>query len=372
VFAAEIAGERPPNIVMVVLVAVTFGLAFLTTRFIENPVRRRGQALPLTHRKPIVAGLAGALVVVMIAVIPGFAIDRTLATQSANGASSSKIGEDASAGTATLCIGAEALAKDAECQDGPYASLTPNPLAERGAISQLMKQGCGSVRDGDTFAVCTFGNPQSEIRVAYVGDSHAMTMFPAIEKIANENGWMVTTYLRYACGWRANDGKIAACDTYRENVSAALTTGEPWSAVILLHTSARDAEDPRAFTRVWQPVLNRQTQIIVIRDNPQMKGDPRQCVVDNLDNYSSCGQDRKNSVGIDPQYALAKETPGMAVIDLTDFYCNAAFCPAVVGGRIVYRDSNHVQEEYNITLAPYLEQKISEVAPRLIASVKSK
>ena len=46
---------------------------------------------------------------------------------------------------------------------------------------------------------CTFGVTDSPVRIALIGDSHAMAIFPAIEQLAVSHDWSLTTYLRASC-----------------------------------------------------------------------------------------------------------------------------------------------------------------------------
>jgi hypothetical protein len=48
------------------------------------------------------------------------------------------------------------------------------------------------------------------------------------------------------------------------------------------------------------------------------------------------------------------------VIDLDDAICPTDKCAAVIGGVIVYRDSNHLTATYVQSLAPRLNAALSE------------
>jgi len=50
--------------------------------------------------------------------------------------------------------------------------------------------------------------------------------------------------------------------------------------------------------------------------------------------------------------------PGVQVIDLTDAFCDAERCYAVVGGVVVYADHNHISGSYSRSLMPYLGPRI--------------
>jgi hypothetical protein len=52
--------------------------------------------------------------------------------------------------------------------------------------------------------------------------------------------------------------------------------------------------------------------------------------------------------------AAATEASGGRYADLTELFCAADRCPAIVGNTLVYRDDNHVTMQYTRLLAPVL------------------
>jgi hypothetical protein len=46
------------------------------------------------------------------------------------------------------------------------------------------------------------------------------------------------------------------------------------------------------------------------------------------------------------------------VIDTTPWFCTATVCPAVVGGTLVYRDTNHITSSYSQLLGGVLGKEL--------------
>ena len=64
---------------------------------------------------------------------------------------------------------------------------------------RLIGDGCfGSLKGSDPKS-CTFGDPNGTFTVALVGDSHASHWFPAVERIADANGWRLITFVKASC-----------------------------------------------------------------------------------------------------------------------------------------------------------------------------
>ncbi|HEX7949432.1 MAG TPA: acyltransferase family protein, partial [Candidatus Limnocylindrales bacterium] len=74
------------------------------------------------------------------------------------------------------------------------------PLASaRDDKERLISDGCFSSLKGSTPKDCTFGNPNGTFTIALVGDSHASHWFPAVEAIANAQGWRLMTFVKASC-----------------------------------------------------------------------------------------------------------------------------------------------------------------------------
>jgi hypothetical protein len=56
----------------------------------------------------------------------------------------------------------------------------------------------------------------------------------------------------------------------------------------------------------------------------------------------------------DPAAAAAVGRPRVHVIDFTRFFCGSSTCYPVIGGAYVYKDDNHMNAAFGVTLGPYL------------------
>lgn len=363
IFSQELLQTRPSTMALMALLLVTFVLAYGTTRFIENPFRF-GKALNWSTRQVIIGGLASITIVASVASIPWVAIERGV---------TANLSEPASAAVEDvhLCVGAQAMDPNNDCVDGPYVSIVPNVLSQRGAISFLQETTpqCAATRTDTAFFTCEFGNPNSQTRVALVGDSHAMKIFPAINELAKANDWSLTLYLRGACAWNSKVGE-ESCTTFRAEVSARLAA-QRWSAVFV--TGQDGAAAPaETYRQLWRPVIKNGSPIVVIRDNPALVEDARVCILDaqSVDNLEECSVARSGAFQVDFQ-ALAVETnPGSLLVDLSDYYCDETRCPVMIGGIYVYRDKTHVNDEYSVTLAPYIQNQLMNDLPDIFFSAE--
>ena len=368
VFCADAMNRSPGNFWLLGLFVLTFVLAWITTKYVETPVRRRRLVGGTKSIRPLVIGVSSAVIVGAVGLIPLAIVNLNVAQSHAIPSETNGLRNTVVPGEPSLCVGAEALDPESLCLDGPYLQIVPNPLAPAGPISELIAKGCAATFDEDSYPVCQFGNPDSDVRVAYIGDSHAMTFFPAIEEIANSNNWNLTVYLRGKCAWRLPTGQAPKCDTFREMIRADLTTGEPWSAVISIGTVSSASKNEKDYVELWQPLVARGTKVIVIGDNPHLSDSARECVVAHMPQTEVCVDPRDEAAKPDAQFRAASRMPGAIGIDLTDYFCTKLSCGAVVGGIVVYRDGNHANDEFTVTLAPMIAREIGLRTTGLIDS----
>src|SRR6185437_7837906 len=105
------------------------------------------------------------------------------------------------------CFGAAALAARAgTCPATTSGPLTPTPLQAAkdksdayGSVSG--KQDCFAFLPSFAVIKCTFGDVNSKINVALVGNSHAGEWVPALEQIAAQKHWRITGYLSSECAF---------------------------------------------------------------------------------------------------------------------------------------------------------------------------
>jgi hypothetical protein len=67
----------------------------------------------------------------------------------------------------------------------------------------------------------------------------------------------------------------------------------------------------------------------------------------------------------DTMARTAGDLAGASVIDLTDFFCDATTCFAMIGGILTHRDGDHLTDAYSRSLAPAIGTQLRSIAPEL-------
>jgi SGNH domain-containing protein len=103
----------------------------------------------------------------------------------------------------------------------------------------------------------------------------------------------------------------------------------------------------RGLREAWAPLAQAGIRVIVLRDVPRPDFNVPDCIAQHLDELSQCAFDRAPAVWDEaPEVTAARAIPGALVIDLTAWICPGDRCPVVIGGVVVYRDTDHLTLTY--------------------------
>ena len=277
----------------------------------------------------------------------------------------------------TPCFGALAWTATArECSSNGLAKdfVTPKPANVRSDLPLRYIECQAPVYSKDA-RTCVLGE-KGGTRVAMVGDSHTYVWVDALNEIAKKQHWELHTYVRASCPFahvkwpRKYAAESAACEIWNNSVDAALAKDKPYT---YLFTSLRaDVNQPLSanpsaaalagIEKSWQPVIDRGTKIVVIRDIPPTGGDQVSCVLKHPQSPSVCQTLESSSPAKkDWLFATVPKIKGTYRIDMTKYFCRDQKCPAIIGHVFAYRDKNHMTATYSRTLAPFLWQRLGKV-----------
>ena len=349
------------------VIIATFLIAWVSTRFLEDPVRFSPRLLGGQRRSLTVAAwsVAGMLLVLAVSV-PGVRVAEHRAEAAA--AASARLEAGAT------CIGAAVpgtgCAVDADLQETllPVGSLRDD----------ANRSECWSTSGDGSLRVCSVGPEQGYVKhLLAVGDSHNNTLLGAYESIATTMNWRIDVAGRIGCYW--TDAKLefgtsaldAECEQWRTEVTAHVATAKDLDGVIVTNSrrspvvplEGESVEDAtvRGLTSAWKSAPSG-VPVLGLVDNPVMPGGTLRCVEQNgLDAARKCAAPRARAVEVKSMQRAVSATPGAHLLDLTDLYCEPDVCRPVVGNVVVYRDTGHLTAAYAKTLAPFLSEQISTV-----------
>ena len=277
------------------------------------------------------------------------------------------------------CFGANALAPGADCRIADSGPVVPAPAQAVDDRSDAYDNGCREVVPFKGTKSCTYGDADSDVSIALIGDSHAVHWLPALDRIAKSSHWKITTYLASACTpsytrnkWPA-ESSAQGCFDWGQRVLGPVAAND-FDLVVMANASnsvAEGAGNRSESLAVWEAgyrqYLKRMvadgTHVAVIRDVPfpgtTIKAIP-DCIAVHRDDLLNCSAKRSVWVRDDPLAAAALQlgSKRVDVVDLSNYFCTDKVCPGVIGGVVVYFDADHLTKTYSETLAPFLAKPL--------------
>lgn len=345
------------------LCAVALGLAWLTLRLVENPVRfhrvfrgRPSRALALG------VGLSvGATALSLTAA----AVPPTI-----------EVGGPAPVLARELAAAPDPQARLAELLESSSGSLpsnlSPSLPKVKSARSAVYRDGCHVNYDSIQNPPCVYGDRASSRTVVLFGDSHAAQWFPALQGLATDRGWKLVSLTKASCKVAAvtiinRQKPYTACDTWRSKAVARINALHPALVVV----SSSDAGDPAqpvgdslqqwttGFEDTFRDLAASGARVAALLDTPWPKGDPVDCAADNSMQLHACANHLPDAIYDATRHTATRRAAaatGTSVIDPQPWVCatRTGICPVVVGNIPVYRDGSHLSEAYAAALTPVL------------------
>ncbi len=378
------------------MVVLAIGLAALTQRWVEDPLRR-GRIIGTLPRRNLALAGAFSLIVAVASVGLGTAAVAGLAGASGNAAADEAslhriLGAAASpspagASTSPLSPGPVASPSPEATVDRPVpANLQPSLATARNDYPIAAVQGCFVQIEGTLSPGCVYGDPNGSKTAVLFGDSHALSWFPAVDRVARANGWRLIDLTKTACGsadvvqWLDSLARAyTECSQWRANSFTRIAREHP-SLVILTNSRAiaivQEGRVLRGADAVapWQAGLERtiakiasagDPKVAVIGDTPRSAFDVPSCLSKHRDSIVACAT--RYTYAVNPSWlaagAAAAAWGHATFIDPTVWICPSRPCPPVIGNFLVFRDVQHLATPFSAALGEYLGEALPKLGP---------
>ena len=394
----------PGEVALAVAAAVV--LATLSERFVERPLRYSSPALAARPRLTIAPGLVAIGAVAAIGAVLLGAADGAVASlddPGAAGPSDSPIalvspsptptpgpspsatpGASGSPGQSTSPTSAPSPAPS-----GPLVTsivqgetirlpsdVRPSLAAARNDSERLLADGCLGVASTTVPPDCTYGDPNGKYTVALLGDSHASYWFTAIEPIAVAHGWRLLPMLKISCPFadytvfnRSLARAYTECDQFRAATIKRLATIKPDLVILDNSIGTIYAMDPAQHSVAGEGAgiaraiaEDHAGQTIILEDPPWAGFDVPACLAQHRDDVRACDVPdpwSANQFGL--RDVVAAKASGATLLDMSQAWCTAAACPAVVNHVIVWRDEHHLTATFVRLLSPVMDQALIRI-----------
>ncbi|MFF2842674.1 acyltransferase family protein [Paenarthrobacter sp. NPDC057981] len=333
------------------IVAVSLLLAYLTTRFVEQPLR--SWRWPEVKRWRLAVSVLACLAVA--------------ATPMAWFGYQQQVEKNAVAGQdVDDNPGARALLPGYVNRVGKDARTLPTPEQLPADWGKLDGPCSGDLRPRDPvlFAECQQNDigADADKTVFVVGQSHSLQWLGAIGPLAKEHHWRVQAITFGACPFMTPTDEVGdECNAFNRKVREHIRLHHP-DAVFLVGTAAvpdsPDEDLTWGLDELVGEITDQGVEVIAMRDNPRFSFSPSECAMASGVNDPRCRPALSSVLAAtNPLDQLEGNYTGLSILDMTDLICDGASCPGVIGNVYVYLDDNHLSSTYTRSMADALSER---------------
>ncbi|MGV0807445.1 acyltransferase family protein [Mycolicibacterium setense] len=352
------------------MIVMSLGLAILTLHLVENPARFAAALRTSSWRSLAVGATATG-----VAVCAGLVLLAVRPVPTGSGPAAvpvALIGPPGAAAPAPTMTPEQrvraAVAASADLRAVP-SNLSP-PLGDI-TKPEVFVNGCVLSWQDITVPDCVSGDAASATKVALIGDSHAGMWHPALETTAQQHGWRLETYAKVTCPPMKLPilspylgREFTECKQWRADVLARIAKERPQLIVLdMVRRYGADfgftSYDPTwldGLTRLVTQLRGTGARVLVLGPVPDPHTTVPACLSAHMDDATACAPDRSiamNDTGIAAETA-AVQAGGGQYARLDQYFCTDRRCPVIVGNTLVFRDDNHITEEYARLLTPVM------------------
>lgn len=351
----------------IAIFAASIALSWLSTNFLENPIRFSEKLANLRKPKNVLWWAAASMATVSII---GFATpaistaDKQTAVEE-NQKLALKL-ED--------CLGAMSKITPASSCSFDELKTTIFPEATAFSKDDGNRAACWASTNDSDLKVCSLGKTSGYKKHFFaVGDSHLNSLIPALDALAIANEWKIDLAGRKGCHWSSGlilQTDIAdqqACQDWNRAVTKAIRSQTNLDGIIVTHWQLARVADAsgspssqalvKGMVGAWNSRASQSIPIFAIRDVPMSSKKMLECAAKfQLSAQSKCfAKESKVNGDLQTKKAVA-QVPNSFLIDLTKYFCENSKCYAVVGNTYVYRDkSGHITKTFAKSLAKAIE-----------------
>ncbi|MGH9082766.1 MAG: acyltransferase family protein [Acidimicrobiales bacterium] len=377
-------------------VAASLVLSVLTTLVVEDPMRRarwlagpgRGLILAGVTSVVAVASIAAAVATLPAAVGSGHARHEALASGHLRPRSTPPppdplAAAQREASTLTAQVQA-AVARSVTTRQVP-ANADPSLTSASTDEAAPFVDGCFDDFTEVSVNPCDYGDTASDRTMVLFGDSHSLMWFPALDAVADQQGWRLVAAAKATCPpldvhvfSPDLDEWYTQCTRWRQAELARIRALHP--ALVVLgfsreygitndHVVVDGPAWMQGLTRMVTTLKETGAQVVVLGDVPYPFQSVPDCLATHLGNATACLIPRAaphyNVPGITQEQSVVTAAGG-GYVDTDPWFCAGAVCAVMVENMVVYRDDNHITATYATWLTPVIEADLAVATGLLV------
>ncbi|MEQ1693212.1 MAG: SGNH hydrolase domain-containing protein, partial [Gemmatimonas sp.] len=234
-------------------------------------------------------------------------------------------------------------------------------------------------------ASCAFGDKNSDMRLALLGDSHAEHWLGGLDRAGKARGWRIDANVMGGCPVsdfsRLISGSTARryreCSRYREATLQRIIAQRPTAVILSSFDSYMGIEggerhEYQVTESAWREGLRRtyarlaaaRIPVIVLRGTPRVPFDVPSCLsrrAERLPFASDCQFTIDRAFRARAQLAQDVAARGLNVrfVDMNDQVCATTRCPTIRDGVVMFTDDNHLTAGFTKSVGLVLADRLS-------------
>lgn len=231
-------------------------------------------------------------------------------------------------------------------------------------------------------ASCLYGDATSKTTVVLFGDSHALSWFPAIEKLAIAKKWRLYSLTMSSCwpaavpAWNSKTMKVMKnCSIWRASTLGRIAKLHP-SLLFVAGTRGFATVDGNgtvltgdARTNAWlvgmKDTLDKlkvaSQRVVLISDTPVSAFDPPICLLAHPTSVLNCSTSIAKAISLTwlaEEREVASEE-NVFWVDPTLWVCPTDPCSPISGNTLIYADAGHLTASFAVKLEKPLWKEVS-------------
>jgi hypothetical protein len=249
----------------------------------------------------------------------------------------------------------------------------PKPYKDRCHVQQNLTA---------TTSSCLYGNLNSKRTIVLFGDSHALSWFPAIEKLAIAKKWRLLSLTMSSCwpatipAWNPTTNILMNnCAIWRKNALKQIAQVKPYLTFItgtrgfatidssgnILIGDARTAAWRSGITTTVKAIKAASQNTVMISDTPVSLYTFPDCLSYSPGSIEFCAT--ASATAIDTDWLTTERDTaanlGVLWVNPTEWICNTDPCSPISGDSAIYRDGGHLTASFAVQLEKPLWAAVS-------------
>lgn len=261
----------------------------------------------------------------------------------------------------------------------PEAKPMPDPYLLADVESPAWEDKCMSFLYDDPAEIvidrfpekCVYGDKNAEKLMYLIGGSHAEQWMAPLDELGKTYGFRIVPIVRQGCPAyveERDENFSGECSIFNEAMLERIKTDKPDIVITnstrpLLESGKYIDEAPISYRTLWDFLAREGVAFIGLRDNPWFlnpdgSGQMVSQCWEEYEDLEKCGRERSEIYAETDPAAQYLTADNQVSVDTADWFCPDGYCPPVIGNIYVYRDGNHISNDYALTLAPLLWEQI--------------